>query len=592
MSVFDLITMLGGLALFLFGMSYMGESLEKAAGSRLKTILASLTASPLRGMLVGAGVTAVIQSSSATTVMIVGFVNSGIMQLEQAIGLIMGANIGTTITAWLLSLSGLGSGAWYIQLLKPTTFTPILGVMGAVLYMFSHREKRRTLGAVFLGFAILMTGMDIMSSSVAPLRDTPAFINILTVFNEPVLGVLAGMALTAIIQSSSASVGILQALSLTGAISYEMAIPIIMGQNIGACAPTLISSIGTSKNARRTAVAHLYFNIIGTAVCLLVFYIARATLASELLAETTGPLGIAIFHSLFNAACTFLMLPFTRQLVKLVHLTVRDKKGADGEDEEEEQLNLLDTRLFSSPSIAVERCRRLTCKMAKMSQKNFILAQSQLTAYNDKDATKIEEREEMVDQYEDQLGNYMVALAAHPLSTEDSREVSRLLHAIGDFERIGDHAVNILESAQEMKEKSLHFSEIAQKRLKQMNDAIQEIIELTITAFVTQDTDKALMVEPLEEVIDDMKIQLKAEHVERLQRGDCTIELGFIYSDVLTVLERVADHCSNIAAYQIGQAKQNFDTHNYLHDVKDGQNEVFMKRYRDYQKKYLGKAAE
>ena len=587
MTVFDLITMLGGLALFLFGMSFMGESLEKTAGNRLKGILAKLTSSPFRGMLVGAGVTAVIQSSSATTVMVVGFVNSGIMQLRQAIGLIMGANIGTTITAWILSLTGLDGDAWYIQLLKPSTFTPVLGVLGACLYMFGKRERRKTIGAALLGFSVLMFGMDTMSNAVAPLADMPQFTHILLLFSNPILGVLAGTVLTAIIQSSSASVGILQALSATGVVTYGAAIPIIMGQNIGTCVTALISSIGATKNARRTAMVHLYFNIIGTVVWLSVFCLLNAVFRFSFTGDAIGPFAIAVVHSVFNLLCTALLAPFSRQLEKLVCLTIRDK-----EEDEEERLDMLDERLFSTPAIAVERCRRLTCRMARMAQQNIALALNQLTHFNEKEAAIIEEKEEMADQYEDQLGSYMVSLSAQPLSNADSRELSRLLHAIGDFERISDHALNILHSAQEMKDKNMTFSPPAQQDLKTMTDALLEILDLTISSFVNQDQAQAALVEPLEQVIDDMKLQMKTKHVQRLRQGECTIEMGFVYSDLLTVLERVSDHCSNIAAYQIGLAQQNFDTHAYLNSIKTGNDKDFIRHYQEYRDKYLGPETE
>ena len=563
MTLFDFITMMGGLALFLFGMNFMGESLEKAAGNRLKTILAKLTSSPIRGMLLGAAVTAVIQSSSATTVMVVGFVNSGIMQLRQAIGLIMGANIGTTMTAWILSLTGLDGNVWYIQMLKPSTFTPVLGVIGAVLFIFSKREKRKTIGAVLLGFAVLMFGMQTMSDAVAGLEDVPAFTNILLLFNNPLFGVLAGLVLTAILQSSSASVGILQALSVTGAITYGAAIPIIMGQNIGTCVTALISCIGTSKNARRTALVHLFFNIIGTLICLTIFFITSTLFDIALFSQSIDPFGIAVVHSIFNVSCTLMLMPFSRQLEKLVCFIIRTN-----DENEEERLDMLDTRLFSTPAIAVERCRTLTCHMARMAQQTFTLAIKQLAAYNEKEAAIIEEKEDIADQYEDQLGSYLVALSAQPLSSKDSREVSRLLHSLGDFERISDHAVNVLESAQEMREKNLEFSPEAQENLLLLGDALTEILDLAITSFTTEDINTAIQVEPLEQVIDDMELHMKARHIQRLQEGKCTIELGFIYSDVLTVLERVSDHCSNIAAYQIGFTQEQVGTHAYLNSIK------------------------
>jgi len=579
MTIFNIFSLLGGLAMFLYGMSVMGEGLEKRAGSRLKTILAQLTASPLRGFLLGLGVTAVIQSSSATTVMVVGLVNSGIMELRQAINIIMGANVGTSVTAWIISLTGLKGDSFFINMLKPTSFTPLLALWGIGLHMFSQSPKRKDTGTIMLGFAVLMFGMEMMSTAVKPLASVPEFAQILLIFSNPILGVLVGALLTAIIQSSSASVGILQALCVTGSVTYSTAIPIIMGQNIGTCVTALISSVGATKNAKRAAMVHLYFNIIGTGVWLTVYYTLNSMLKFTFTSWSANPVGIAIVHTCFNILCTVLLLPLSKFLEKLACLTVKDTA-------EPEELQLLDERLFSTPTIAIERSKTLTHEMARLSRETLINALGQIYDYDEKEAVAIQKSEAKVDLYEDKLGSYLVKLSSKSLSSNDSQEIFKLLHSIGDFERISDHAVNILDAAQEIYEKKIIFSDEAKEELQVAINAVTEILDLAVNAFISVDLEAATQVEPLEQVVDDLKIELKRRHVQRLQKGNCTIELGFVYSDLLTNFERVSDHCSNIAVCIIELSHNSFDTHEYLHGVKSGGNKEFIENYKTYSKKY------
>lgn len=579
MTIFNLFSMLGGLAMFLYGMSIMGEGLEKRAGSRMTAILAQLTSNPFRGFMLGLGVTAVIQSSSATTVMVVGLVNSGIMELQQAINVIMGANVGTTVTAWIISLTGLEGDSFLIKMLKPSSFTPLLALWGIGLHMFSKKSKSKDTGTVLLGFAVLMFGMETMSSAVKPLAQVPEFAQILLIFSNPVLGVLAGALVTGVIQSSSASVGILQALSATGNVTYGTAIPIIMGQNIGTCVTALLSSVGTTKNAKRAAMVHLYFNMIGTAVWLTVYIILNSALDLTFTNWSTTPFGIAVVHTSFNVLCTAVMLPMARILEKLAYLTVKD-------NEEPEVLQLLDERLLSTPSIAIERSKKLTQDMAHLSYNAFANAVEMLSSYDEKTAAQIHSAEERVDQYEDKLGTYLVKLSSKNLSFSDSRDISKLLHSIGDFERISDHAVNVLEAAQEIRDKKLTFSDDANRELRVAMDAVLEVLNLAIDAFIRDDVRAAEMVEPLEQVVDDLKNELKRRHVQRLQQGGCTIELGFVFSDILTNFERVSDHCSNIAVAIIELSHNSFDTHEYLHEVKSGGNKDFIEHYNEFSRKY------
>ena len=579
MTIFDILSLIGGLAMFLFGMNIMGQALEKSAGSSLKTILSRLTDSPIKGLVLGCAVTAVIQSSSATTVMVVGFVNSGIMQLKQAIGIIMGANIGTTVTAWILSLTGIDSGNVFVKLLKPTSFTPVLALIGILLYSAAKSDKKKDIGTVLLGFAVLMFGMDAMSDAVKPLRSVPEFTNILLLFSNPFFGVIAGAVLTGIIQSSSASVGILQALSATGAVTFGSAIPIIMGQNIGTCVTALISSVGANKNARRAALVHFYFNLIGTVVCLAVFYIADAIIGFEFLAQAIDQKYIAVVHTAFNICCTALLLPFSRQLEALAIRTIPDKTGDKG-------IVLLDERLFSTPAVAVEQCRKVAIDMARKVHEHLLLSVALLAAYSEKDFSLAAKMEDEIDHYEDELGTYLVKLSMQPLGDDDKREVAKLLRSITDFERISDHAYNIAENAKEKFEKAIAFSESAQEELRIITDALNEIIGLAIKAFESEDIETARRVEPLEEVIDELNVLVKTGHVKRLQEGGCTIEQGFVFNDLLTNFERVSDHCSNIAACQIEMAHSAFDTHAYLSTLKTGENREFIEAYKHYRNKY------
>ena len=578
MTLFDVLTLIGGLCLFLFGMNLMGEALEKKAGSRLKTILGKITGNKMTGFLLGLGVTAVIQSSSATTVMVVGFVNSGIMTLHQAINVIMGANVGTTVTAWLLSLTGISGDNLFVQLLKPKSFTPVLALVGIVFYMFSKKPGRKDTGMILLGFATLMTGMEAMTGAVSGLRNVPEFQNILVMFSNPVLGVFAGALLTAIIQSSSASVGILQALASTGQITYATAVPIIMGQNIGTCVTAMISSVGTNKNARRTAVVHLLFNIIGTAVWLAVFCAVKALFDLPVIQQSANQLGIAIVHTAFNVLCTALLLPMSGLLEKIACLIVRDDAREEGTDE-------LDERLMAAPAVAIAQCRKVVDRMAQISVDALKASLNMLDEYDGKTADRIREDEDRTDRYEDLLGDYLVRLNNHALSNEDRQESAELLHLIGDFERISDHAVNILESAEEMREKHISFSDAAQRELKIMRSAVCEILDLALEAYRNNDPRTAKQVEPLEEVVDTLKEQLRMRHILRLQNGVCTIELGFVWADLLTNLERVADHCSNIAGRVIESRNASIDLHAYLDNVKIG-NQKFAEEYHAYAKKY------
>ncbi|MBQ2736709.1 MAG: Na/Pi cotransporter family protein, partial [Clostridia bacterium] len=565
MDFWDILSLIGGLCLFLFGMNLMGSYLEKAAGGGLKNILGKLTTSKAAGFLTGLGVTAVIQSSSATTVMVVGFVNSGLLTLRQAINVIMGANVGTTVTAWLLSLTGVSGDAWFVEIFKPSSFTPILALIGIFLFMGSKSNRKKDIGVILLGFATLMYGMDAMSSSVAGLKESEGFASILTLFDNPLMGVLTGAALTAIIQSSSASVGILQALSSTGAISIGMSVPIIMGQNIGTCVTALISSVGTNRNARRASIVHLSFNVIGTTVLLVAYSIVRSLVDIPLLANSADQFTIAICHTAFNVACTVLMLPCAGLLEKLSMKLIPEPKGED----KKEEINELDERLMVTPAVAIDRCRVVTEKMARISKASLYKALSQLESFNDDYCKEVREEETAVDKYEDILGSYLVKLNTYPLTDKDMRESAKLLHLIGDIERISDHAVNIMESAEELKEKEIVFSDFALSELSVIIAAVKEIVELSYAAYVDNDIASAKKVEPLEQVIDNLKEKLRTRHIERLQNGGCTIEAGFIWSDLLNNLERVSDHCSNIAGCVIEMSHNSLDLHQYLKNIKE-----------------------
>lgn len=579
MDIFNVLEMLGGLCLFLFGMNFMGESLERRAGGSLKGLLGKLTESRLRGFLTGLGVTAVIQSSSATTVMVVGFVNSGIMTLKQSIGIIMGANIGTTVTAWILSLGGISSDNIFMQLLKPTSFTPVLALIGVFLTMMGKTTKKKDVGNILLGFATLMFGMDIMSGAVNGLADVPEFQQIFLVFKNPVLGVLAGAVLTAIIQSSSASVGILQALSATGQVSFGAAIPIIMGQNIGTCVTALLSSFGANKNGKRVAIVHLSFNVIGTIVCLSIFSLISNIFKPALLDNPASHLGIAVSHSAFNVICTILLYPAAGLLEKLALKIVPQT-----EDEKEEKIEI-DERLLSTPSIALEQCSILVNQMATTTLKAYNRSLSLLDNYDTEIAEKVRKAEKLADKYEDTLGTFLAKLSTHATSDSDSRLSATLLKVIGDFERISDHAVNIVESAEELKEKNIDLTADAEKELKHIINAVEEILQLSYNAFVNNDYETAVMVEPLEQVIDELKEYLRDCHIRRLQRGECTIEAGFVWSDLLTNLERTSDHCSNIALCIIDAKDNNMNHHASGKKIKKDK-EHFVQQYYEYAEKY------
>ena len=578
MDIFDVLTMIGGLCLFLFGMNVMGESLERAAGNSLRTLLGKLTTSRMLGFLTGMVVTAVIQSSSATTVMVVGFVNSGLLTLGQAINVIMGANVGTTVTSWILSLGGIESGNFFVQMLKPTSFTPILALIGIFYYMFVKDNSKKDIGMILLGFATLMFGMDTMSDAVSGLKHVPEFQQLFLLFTNPILGVVAGALLTAVIQSSSASVGILQALSSTGSVTYAAAIPIIMGQNIGTCVTAMLSSVGATKNAKRAAFVHLLFNIIGTVACLIMFLIAKALFAPAILGEGATHFGIAICHTIFNIACTALLLPSGSLLEKLVCKLVPDAKETETTAE-------LDERLFATPSIALERCRVLTGEMAETAAKTLGNAMASVLGYTQELAQAVRDGENQTDHYEDLLNTYLVKLSTLKISPADSNQAAMLLKAINDFERVGDHALNVVEAAEELQEKSLTLSDAAKHELNVLIRAVSEIVELSFTAFWKNDREMAYQVEPLEQVIDDLKEKLRVHHILRLQQGSCSIETGFVWSDLLNALERVGDHCSNIAGCVVDMAHHDMNTHEALRSARI-ENEHFGQQYKDYAKKY------
>ena len=589
MNIFGILSMIGGLALFLYGMDAMGAGLSKLSGGRMERLLEKLTSKRIMAVLLGAGVTAVIQSSSATTVMVVGFVNSGIMKLNQAVGIIMGANIGTTITSWLLSLTGIQGSSFVLQMLKPSSFSPILAVIGVGLIMFTKNEKKKDIGSIFIGFAILMYGMEAMSGAVAPLADNEKFTGILTMFSNPLLGLLAGTILTAVIQSSSASVGILQSLCATGAVNFSTALPIIMGQNIGTCITAIISSIGTSKNAKRTAAVHLFFNITGTIIFMVVFYTLNVFVHFQFLNTAASPAGIAVIHSLFNIGATILLFPFANLLEKMAIFVIPDKES-EMEEMEEEKINpdlaRLDERFLDKPGFAMEECRSVAINMARKSQKAMNLAIDLLGEYSDKTADRVEKLENQIDQYEDALGTYLVKLSGRELSIKDSRVLSVLLHCIGDFERISDHAVNIRDAAVEMHKKDLKFSEKAKQELRVFSNAIRDILDRAVMAFETGDVELAKEVEPLEQVVDALNKEEKQRHINRLRTGTCTIELGFILSDISTNFERAADHCSNIAVCLLQVDEGGFDTHEYLDILKEENSEEFQHEYMELSERY------
>ena len=586
MDIFGILNLLGGLALFLYGMSAMGDGLVQLSGGRLEKILEKLTQKKIMAVLLGLLVTAVIQSSSATTVMVVGFVNSGIMNLSQAVGIIMGANIGTTVTSWLLSLTGIQGSNLFLKLLKPSSFSPVLAAIGVILTMTAKEDDRKkNIGTIFVGFAILMFGMEAMSSSVSPLAKNEKFTGVLTAFSNPILGMLAGAALTAIIQSSSASVGILQALCMTGAVSFGTAIPIIMGQNIGTCVTALLSGVGASKNARRASLIHLYFNLIGTLLFLVVFYTLNSFLHFSFLLTPASAADIAVIHSLFNIGCTIVLFPFSNVLVKLAQLTIPDGKEA-AQDTRPAALQALDERFLDRPGFAMNLCKEAVDHMADLARNSFQLAMGLLDNFSEKDLQRVISMEQESDSYEDTLGTYLVKLSGKDLSKADSRTLSILLHCINDFERISDHAINVAESAQELRDKGLALSEDSRKELAVYGKAVSDILDLTVSVFAADDTDRARSVEPLEEVIDTLSIEMRQRHIIRLRKGACSLEAGLILEDLLTGYERVSDHCSNVAVCLIEVHANEYDTHEYLNLTTKGSDPWFRQEYGKKLKEY------
>ena len=579
MNIFSICTLCGGLAFFLFGMHVMSQSLEKIAGGKLEATLKKMTSNPFKSLALGAGITIAVQSSSAMTVMLVGLVNSGIMQLEQTVGVIMGSNIGTTLTAWLLSTAGIKSDNVLISMLKPENFAPIIALIGIIMIMMSKKKKRQDIGTIMVGFAVLMFGMELMKDAVSPLAEMEGFSKLLVAFKNPLLSVLFGAVFTGIIQSSAASVGILQALSLTGTISYRMAIPIIMGQNIGTCATALLSSIGVNKNAKRVTVVHMSFNIIGTVVCLAGFYGLDALINFSFVDKSIGAVEIAAVHSIFNIVTTLILLPFSGQLVKLAKKLIHDSKEAEASV-------LLDKRLIATPPLAVSQCREKTVEMAQGAKKALHEALRAMFDYSDKAVLSVEEKEQLLDEMEDQLSTFLLELSAVSLTDEDSRTVTELLHTISDFERISDHAMNMIEITQEMEQNSRSFSDSAKNDFSTLFAALTEITELTVKAFENNDTELALNVEPLEEVIDDLTAAIRDKHIDRLRKGECSPELGVYLSDLLINCERVSDHCSNIAVSIIQIAKSSMRSHVYLNELKAQRSEQFIGAYNSYCEKY------
>jgi len=580
MGIIEIITLIGGVAFFLYGMTIMSNGLEKMSGGKLESTLKRMTSNSFKSLALGAGITIAIQSSSAMTVMLVGLVNSGIMGLNQTVGLIMGSNIGTTFTAWLTSLIGIESeGNVFTDLLKPANFSLVFALIG-VLFISGKNKRRKDIGDILVGFAILMCGMGLMGDSVGGLKDSPEFAKILTAFQNPILGVVVGTVFTGIIQSSAASVSILQGISMTGHLTFGMTLPIIMGQNIGTCVTAVISSFGVNRNAKRVSIVHILFNLVGTVICLVLFYGLNAIFHFGFLSETINPFGIALCHFLFNLFTTVILLPFSKMLVKAANKIIPEKQG------ETEKVTLLDERLFNTPSIAISECKNLTIKMSHIVKDAILDSLDALNKFDKALADKVEEDEGVVDKYEDKLGTYLVKLSSHDITIKDSQNVSTMLHSIGNLERISDHAVEIVKTAQELKEKNLNYSEEARKEIAVAENALREIIDITFTAFETGDTALARKVEPLEQVIDRITAEMRSNHIARLQAGNCTIELGFILNDLINGLERVSDHCSNIAVAMIEVAEGVFDTHKYLNDVKSGNDEQFRKDYEEYRVKY------
>lgn len=582
MTVFDIFTLLGGIAMFLFGMNVMGDSLEKISGGKLETILEKMTNNRIKGVLLGTVVTALIQSSGAVTVMAVGFVNSGIMALRQVIGIIMGANIGTTVTAWILSLTGIQGDSFLLSMLKPSSFAPILAFIGIAMVMFVKSDKKKSVGNILIGFGVLMIGMNTMSTALEGLESVPGFTDILTKFSNPVLGVIAGALLTTALQSSSASVGILQALSVTGSISVSAAFPLILGQNIGSCTTVLISSIGANKNAKRAAGAHLVFNVIGVILAMVLFYGANAIFGLPFFDDKVNPASIAIIHSLFNIFATVVLFPFGNQLEKLMCLIIPDKN----EDAEPKSESLVEERFLISPSFALDKVKERCDEMALLAKKNINLSLDFIKIYNRSKDEKIKNNEKRLDKYEDELETYLVKISTMDLSVEDSVRLSKLSHAIGNFERIGDYGVNILKTKRTMHNDRIHFSDEANRELDIMGKAVKEITENSIKAFIDDDLELAQTVEPLEQVINNLKAELRAKHSKRMENGECTVENGMLFFDIVNSFERIADHCSNLAVCIIELSQGSYQTHSYLKQVKKSNNPSFMECFEGYLNKY------
>ena len=586
MDIFDVLSMVGGLALFLYGMHIMGDALAKMSGGKLEKVLERLTSNKWSAVLLGAGVTAVIQSSGATTVMVVGFVNSGIMKLNQAVGIIMGANIGTTATSWLLSLSGIDGGSFFLQMLKPTSFTPILAVIGAILVVFCKSEKKHNIGTILLGFAILMYGMEAMSDAVAPLKDVPQFTQIFTMFTNPILGLIVGAVLTAVIQSSSASVGILQALCDTGGVSYAAAIPIIMGQNIGTCITAIMSSVGASKNAKRAAVVHLLFNIIGTTIFMVVFYSVNSVVHFEFLGEAANKAGIAVVHTVFNVAATILLLPFSKLLEKLSYMVIQVDEEERRQAKQQEDFVRMDERFLNTPSFALEQAYSYVVKMAEITKASLQEAMGLFITFDKEIAADVEFKENLVDQYDDEISGYLVKLSSRNLSEKDSKKMTMLMHSIGDFERISDHAINLVDAAREMQKKEQTFSSKALEELETFSRAVSDIVDMSVNIFEKEDVEEAKHVEPFEEAIDVIQKEMKKRHSKRLRKGKCTVELGFVLSDITNNYERIADHCSNIAISVMQLKEDETHAHEYVDTLPKGEGSEFDIRLQSYLRKY------
>lgn len=586
MDFFSILTLVGGLALFLYGMNMLGDGLKKLSGGKLEAILEKLTSNRLMALLLGAGVTAIIQSSSATTVMVVGFVNSGIMKLSRSIGVILGANVGTTITAWILSLAEISGTSFFMKMLKPTSFSPILAIIGVFMIMMSKKEKRRDIGTIMVGFAVLMTGMDTMSNAVEPLADMPEFGNILLMFSNPVFGLLAGLILTVIIQSSSASIGILQALCTTGAVSYATAIPIIMGQNVGTCVTALLSCAGANRNAKRAALVHLYYNFIIVGGFMVGFYALESVVHFQFMNTGMSAVEVALFHTVFNIIAVIVVFPFSFVLEKLVYMTLPETEEEKEAQKNRKEIQVLDPRFLNTPGFALEQCKNAAVKMAEYTKEALMLAIQVVDKFDEKTANKVEELENIVDRYDDEIGSYLVKLSSHNLTEKDSQQLSVLLHCIGDFERIADHAINIVDSAKEMTEKEQTFSKKAQEELAIYTSAIKDIVNTAFLVFQEEDLKLATVIEPMEEVIDYLSEEVKKRHMKRLRKGKCSIEMGFVLADLTTNYERVSDHCSNIALAMLQLNEDNFDTHEYQDHMSDENNLIFMAEVKHLKDKY------